>query len=1179
VTAVSGNTITISYDPDGAGPGGNVGTIGPVSGTLTFSIPSENTNFLEPATGTDKSSDGNPFTYQYEFGDSKTLLQQMLGTTIYGAAVPGAAEALTTSQNILAFYPSGTGYTGYVTGGWTGIESGYPSAFGYVDPAHQGSVYIAPNVTFDFTEIQYQGKTVAQAEADWAAQFSALTAHAAGTPILVWPIHDYGAADWNTTTNTPDDPLYTTQLYADFIAKAYNAGYEFVTLEDLASRIAAQEKAHIDYTTSGNTITTTVTPDASAPDLGAMALDVVNNGTQVIQSVTNWYAYNSQEIFLPRNGGSYTIKLGTTQDDVTHIASLPMRGDLLSVSGDGANLSFSMVGDGNVVVDLAGSATAVVTGLTSVDKATQSGDQLTLGFTGLGQHDVTILLLAHVTSVAFSADTGASATDFITNVAAQTISGNLSGPLGAEDVVKVSLDNGQTWLTATTAVGGTTFSLNTVLPAGSNTLVARVENSAHAFSTPLSQAYMLDQTKPVAPAALRVDATTDSGVLNTDGITNVTMPLIDGTAEAGSTVTLYDGTTVIGSGVASASGSWSIKSTAILPNGVQSITATATDVAGNIGPASTVLPVTIDTVVPTPAPSQPQLDPASDSGLGNNITNTTTPIFDGTANANTLVTLFDGAAVIGTGTSAADGTWKITSSTLAAGAHRITAEISDAAGNYSKASGQLTVSVQASGASPSMPLLTAATDAGASKSDGVTNITLPAFTGTAPLSNTVTVYLNGTTVIGTVKANATTGKWTVAETTALADGTYSITATATTPAGVVSAPSLPMTLVIDTKAPAVPPAPALLAGSDSGLKGDNITNSTTPTFTGAGAEAGSTVTLFNGTANIGTAVVAADGSWAIASKTALANGAHSITITDTDLAGNVSVASAALALTIDTTAPARPALPDLVATSDSGVSSTDNITKVTTPSLAGTAAALSTVTVYDGTTVLGTTTATALGAWSLAPTLAAGTTHSITVKAADAAGNISAASNALALTIDTAAPGAPAFSGGNATTLRGTGEVGATVTILNGTTAVGTATVGAAGNWSWSFLGGLAQYTALQTDKAGNAGTQTVGSALIGNSSNNTLTSTAGNDVLVGAGGTDTFSFSGAFGQDIITDFAATGAAHDVIKLSGTGLNSGTVLTQTTQVGTGVVISDGTNTLTLNNVTKTNLTAADFSFA
>jgi hypothetical protein len=39
------------------------------------------------------------------------------------------------------------------------------------------------------------------------------------------------------------------------------------------------------------------------------------------------------------------------------------------------------------------------------------------------------------------------------------------------------------------------------------------------------------------------------------------------------------------------------------------------------------------------------------------------------------------------------------------------------------------------------------------------------------------------------------------------------------------------------------------------------------------------------------------------------------------------------------------------------------------------------------------------------------------------------------------------------------------------------------------------------------------------------------------------------------------------------------VLAHTTQTATGVVISDGTNTLTLNNVTKTSLTSADFGFA
>ena len=307
--------------------------------------------------------------------------------------MPGAAENLATSQNILQYFPSGAGYTGYVTGGWTGIDFGYPSAFGYITPAQQGSVYIAPNMTFDFTEIQYEGKTIAQAEADWAAQFNSIAANAAGTPIVVWPIHDYGAADWNSTTNTPGDPLFSTQMYTDFIASAAAKNYEFVTLEDLASRIAAQEKAHINYTTVNNAINVTVTPDATAPDLGAMALDVINGGTSVIQSVTGWYAYNAQELFLPRNGGSYTINLGATQAAVTHIFDLPMRADLLSVTGDGLNLSFSMVGDGVVKVALpqVGDAVTVSGAGTSFSV---NGKELDITLTGLGQHDVTVGVLS-----------------------------------------------------------------------------------------------------------------------------------------------------------------------------------------------------------------------------------------------------------------------------------------------------------------------------------------------------------------------------------------------------------------------------------------------------------------------------------------------------------------------------------------------------------------------------------------------------------------------------------------------------------------------------------------------------------------------------------------------------------------------------------------------------------------
>ena len=410
VTAVSGDTITISYVPGGFGTA-NDGTIGdiPAGTTLTFSIPAENTNFLQTAATTSPvlSATANPFTYAYEFQQSATVESQQLGIPIAGAAIPGANETFATDQNILPYFQSVAatattpGYTGYLTGGWTGIGSGYPSAIGYMSPSatDMGSLYIAPNMTFDFTEIQYEGKTVAQAEADWAAQFNALAANAAGTPVVVLPVHDYGVAAWNTTTDTGTGSPYATvtlpdgtTMYTHFIAQAYAANYEFLTLEELAARTEAQQKAAINYTTVGNTITATVTPDPTAPDVGGMALDVVNGGTDVIQNVTGYYAYNAQELFLPTHGGTFTINLGATQDNVTHIESLPMRGDLISVTGDGLNLSFAMVGTGDVVVDLANAtATPIVTGATIVSDA---GNQLTLSLTNAGENDVSITLAA-----------------------------------------------------------------------------------------------------------------------------------------------------------------------------------------------------------------------------------------------------------------------------------------------------------------------------------------------------------------------------------------------------------------------------------------------------------------------------------------------------------------------------------------------------------------------------------------------------------------------------------------------------------------------------------------------------------------------------------------------------------------------------------------------------------------
>ena len=100
-----------------------------------------------------------------------------------------------------------------------------------------------------------------------------------------------------------------------------------------------------------------------------------------------------------------------------------------------------------------------------------------------------------------------------------------------------------------------------------------------------------------------------------------------------------------------------------------------------------------------------------------------------------------------------------------------------------------------------------------------------------------------------------------------------------------------------------------------------------------------------------------------------------------------------------------PGTPQLDPGSDSGVSSTDNITNVTTPTFKGTAGAGSTVRIYSDGVLVGSGMADDGGAYQVAVTtpLADGP-HSITAQTTDPAGNVSGFSGALSVTIHTAAP-------------------------------------------------------------------------------------------------------------------------------------------------------------------------------
>src|SRR5204862_1609476 len=131
----------------------------------------------------------------------------------------------------------------------------------------------------------------------------------------------------------------------------------------------------------------------------------------------------------------------------------------------------------------------------------------------------------------------------------------------------------------------------------------------------------------------------------------------------------------------------------------------------------------------------------------------------------------------------------------------------------------------------------------------------------------------------------------------------------------------------DRTAPAAPTITTY--GPDTGASSaDHVTSATSITLTGT-ADLKSTVTVFDGTAAVGTGTVDASGKWTLATTGSLSEGTHTLTVKATDAAGNTGSASA-LTLTVDLTAPTVPSISAFVP--DTGVAG-DGITNANTVTL------------------------------------------------------------------------------------------------------------------------------------------------------------------------------------------------------------------------------------------------------
>ena len=639
--------------------------------------------------------------------------------------------------------------------------------------------------------------------------------------------------------------------------------------------------------------------------------------------------------------------------------------------------------------------------------------------------------------------------------------------------------------------GSWSFTPTSALAQGENIFTVTATDAAgNTSGASASFSVLVDSIAPSAPVILTVQDNTapTTGPISNGQISNESRPALNGTGEIGATITVLSDGQPIGTTIVGAGGTWSFTPSAALGNGLHTLTVTATDSAGNTSLPSGGFTYTVDTLAPT-APVITQV--ADDVGplIGNlnngQATNDPLPTLNGTAEANSTVRIYDNGSLIGFTSADGTGAWSFTPGTqLGNGNHALTVTATDAAGNISPTSAGFNIVVDT--VAPLAPTIIQAFDdvlpgTGTLSNGAFTNDTRPVLNGSAEAGARVAIYDNGT-LLATVTATID-GTWEYLTTT-LGNGQHVFTAIATDAAGNVSPVSGGFTINVDTIAPSVPLLVSVvddIAGGvfNAALSNGQLTNDARPTLNGT-AEAGSTVSIYDGSTLLGTAVVQSNNSWSFTPTTPLANGSHTFTVTATDAAGNTSGATPGFSVVVDTTAPTQPSISSIIDDigPNTGPIGSNQPTNDARPTLNGITEANARVDIYDNGSFVTSVTADGSGNWNYTPATAlAQGTHSFTITATDSAGNTSGMSSAAAIVVDTVAPGIPTGLAVNAngTALTGVAEPNSTVIITSsGGTVLGTATANASGNFTFTLnppqISGQTLLVSAQ-DAAGNIGT------------------------------------------------------------------------------------------------------------
>ncbi|EGM8415365.1 TPA: Ig-like domain-containing protein [Escherichia coli] len=655
------------------------------------------------------------------------------------------------------------------------------------------------------------------------------------------------------------------------------------------------------------TISATVSDQAGNP--GSASRGVTLNGD--VPSVTiNTFA--GDDVVNAAEHGSSLVISGTTTAPIGQTLTLTLNGKTYTTTVQtGGSWSYTL-GSADV--------TALADGNAYVINASVSN---AIGNTGSSNHTITVDLSAPAMGInidSLQADTGLSASDFITSISPVVVNGSLTAALASNETAQISIDGGVTWTTLT--VTGTTWRYNDsrTLTDGNYLYQVRVIDAAGNVGATDSQNVVIDTIAPdPAVKTIAISAiTTDTGLITNDFVTSDTTLAVSGTLGAAlsagefAQISIDGGTTWQNLSVSGLTWTWLDGRT--LTDGNYNYQVRVIDTAGNIGATASQI-VTVDTTAPLASKTIAIAGISDDTGLSSSdfVTRDTTLTVRGTlgaalaADERAQISLDGGVTwttltVIGTSWSYADGR------TLTDGTWNYTVRVVDLAGNVG-ATGSQSAQIDTVNPAQVLTIASISTDTGSSATDFITSdtsLTLTGSLGAGLASGEVAqISLDGGATWITLTTNGT--QWTYTDGRTLTDGSYVYQVRVLDLAG-NTGPVVSKTVVVDTINPTA--TPTIVSYTDDvgqrqgTLSSSQATDDTTPLLNGVLSgplASGEVVYLYRNGLLLGAVTMVGALNWTY-SDSGLVSGAYTYSARVVDLAGNIT-ASSDFVLTVDTSIP------------------------------------------------------------------------------------------------------------------------------------------------------------------------------------------------------------------------------------------------------------------------------------